>query len=338
MIVDDLSDQLLLLIIEHLSPDDLEAFSCTGQRIRALSSARLTRHRTLKAKYSAVVLTDSVEGGVTHPIKLLYEIWRDHVVAQYVKYVTFVCEDAYSARDFTFDASRVDDGTWDIITRLNGAENLLRESSYFSNHEDHLQRCLHGILAGRESAAFALLLVSLPNLVRLRFSRPGWDKTLLSSILMSMTASDPGSGVLSKLSTVECYHSDTEGEDPIEALAIFALAPSIRTLKGITIDGNAEAFSSIPGWHTAVSRLECVELTAGGIEKETLRPLLLPMRGLKEFRYCHDCNSLGGEAFDIHIWANSLAESVGRTLEILSLTNPDGATTTVKSFKGFPVC
>lgn len=41
----------------------------------------------------------------------------------YVRYITFVCNDGYSPIDFTtFNASYMDDETWDITKRLNSAE------------------------------------------------------------------------------------------------------------------------------------------------------------------------------------------------------------------------
>lgn len=321
--IHDLPDELVLRLSEHLPPDDIKAFSCTAKRMRALSSRRL---------YKAVILSDGVEGGIDHPIKLLYDIWKNPPIATCIRYITFVCGDRYN-----FDASRIDDETRDIIRYLHGAEDFLRSSLYFYNHERERRKCLDGILAGREAAAFALLLVLLPNLERLRFSSPCWDKELLSSMFRFSAPPDPGSTRLSKLSTVESYHSDTEGEVPIDDLLLFALAPSIRTLRGTVISGDTSSISSIPGWQTAVSRLECLKLSAGAIEPEAVKALLLPMRSLRELRYCHNCYSPEGEPFEINTWVDSLTESVSNTLEVLSLTNPEGATTTVKSFKAFSV-
>lgn len=59
------------------------------------------------------------------------------------------------------------------------------------------------------------------------------------------------------------------------------------------ISGDASRISSIPGWQTAVSRLECLELlSAGAIEPEAVKASLLLMQSLRELRYCHNCCSL----------------------------------------------
>lgn len=159
---------------------------------------------------------------------------------------------------------------------------ILIQNSPLSNHRDLLQRCLDGIEACKESFAFGLLLVSLPVLESLRFIKPQWNKELLSSI-----STDPSFRSLSKLFTIESYRSNTDIEDPVDAVVLFALVYSVPTLKGRLMSESAN-LHSIPNWTTATSRLEHLELSVCATDVADMRLLLLPMRNLKQFRYCQN--------------------------------------------------
>lgn len=61
------------------------------------------------------------------------------------------------------------------------------------------------------------------------------------------------------------------------------------------------------------------------------------MRELEEFRYYGDYTSLCEGPFETQIWVDALAETVGQTLEVLTLTCVEGSTLSVKSFEAFEV-
>lgn len=334
-----LPSDILVQVINTISPDDIVAFSSTNRRFYSLSTKRLAEHKALQEQYSKVVLDDvfDVESSISHPIKLLYDIWKNPRVASYVRHIIFICSDNYATRDFSFEPSNVDQSTWETIKQLDGCQELLRINPYFKQNADELRKCRVDILSGKQTAAFILLLVSLPNLRSLRYARAqDSDMDLLSSIFTSSAASRIDSRVLSKLETVETYHLDSEGRTWINMLLLFAELPSVRTLKGAHT-GWSEDIDSIPGWKGHISHLQKLELSAGTIEPEDMESMLLPLQGLTEFRYHHACC---GNTFEAQIFVDVLATTMGDQLEVLSLTNDEedsDMTTRIASFKAFKV-
>lgn len=140
----------------------------------------------------------------------------------------------------------------------------------------------------------------------------------------------------SNLSTVECYHDDTEDYISVEDFMVFALAPSVRLLRGRTV-GEYVDWSKLHDWETATSHLERLELTACAVEEDDLMSLLRPMRNLKELRYYGDYSHLIEGPFETQSWVDALVGAVGPTLEALTLTCEEGSTRPVKTFKIFEV-
>ncbi|KEQ87810.1 hypothetical protein M438DRAFT_403144, partial [Aureobasidium pullulans EXF-150] len=332
-----LPSDILVQVINTISPDDIVAFSSINRRFYSLSTKRLAEHRALQEQYSKVVFDDvfDVESSISHPIKLLYDIWKNPRVASYVRHIIFICSDNYATQDFSFEPSNVDRSTWDIIERLGGCKDLLQTTLYFRQHADDLEKCRTDIQSGKQTAALTLLLVLLPNLQRLRYTRAQeTDVALLSSIFTSSVASGVNPEVLSKLHTVETYHLDSEGMTWINMLLLFAELPSVRTLKGAHT-GWSEDIDSIPGWKGHISHLQKLELSAGTIEPEDMESMLLPLQGLTDFRYHHACC---GNTFEAQIFVDVLATTMGDQLEVLSLTNDEedsDMTTRIASFKAF---
>ncbi|TIA45541.1 hypothetical protein D6C83_05701 [Aureobasidium pullulans] len=309
-----LPSDILVQVIKTISPDDIVAFSSINRRFYSLSTKRLAEHKALQEQYSKVVFDDvfDVESSISHPIKLLYDIWKNPRVASYVRHIIFICSDKYATQDFSFEPSNVDRSTWDIIERLGGCKDLLQTTLYFRQHADDLEKCRTDIQSGKQTAALTLLLVLLPNLQRLRYARAQeTDMALLSSIFTSLVASGVNPEVLSKLHTVETYHLDSEGMTWINMLLLFAELPSVRTLKGAHT-GWSEDIDSIPGWKGHISHLQKLELSAGTIEPEDMRHerwIKADFFGVKRVWLATDCTELESLVSTMNDTAISLEES-----------------------------
>lgn len=281
---------------------------------------------SLIKKYERVKLTSERDGGIGHPVKLLHKISEDPFIAECVTDVSFDCQDEFNwtADGQSLDISEIDNEIWDMIKELDGGIDFLQRSPYFSQHEDFLRQCHAAILSGRQFEAIILLLVSFPNLEKLRWSDSyDWNKQMVKSIIAFAATSGPTSGVFSKLLTVEGYHWDTEGQVATYDLLRWALIPSVRNLKGVMVGGDPSIHVS--RWAAAVlNNIESIDIDLGAIRTRELDLMLLPMRRLKEFRYCHDSNAFTADTFRNGRYVQVLASRVGETLEILSLTSPHG--------------
>ena len=152
----DLANELILEILKHVSPSDVEAFCHLSKSILMVTASFLAEHREIKRKYwTWSDLNDGTALDNTHqPVDLLRDIFQKPQVAAYVLRLHFK---GYSYRSPTEgeDSRKLQRNAIQYSEVLSEAEKRVWL-------EDGTEECLW------EDRCVALLLPLLPNLEKLR--------------------------------------------------------------------------------------------------------------------------------------------------------------------------
>lgn len=207
---------------------------------------------------------------------------------------------------------------------------LIEASSYYVDSTAR-EKCLTQVRDGSRWPVLCLLLTLLPDLERLCLGDLPSDEGL-ESFLVSPLVSGPTSTILRNLHTIECSQTPRDHDNiSIYRLAHWSLVPSVRAIKSCHTIDNGSAWMK-PEYTT---QLQSIEIAWGNVP--CLSFYATHWVNLREFRYHHADHSTGG-VLDSAAIVKALQMNVGDSLEVLSISFPDGLSTAVKSFVGFKVC
>ena len=335
-----LPDELLLIVIEFLSPTDLENFTLSCKRIFNCAIGYLEKHRVLKRRYLEAIITDDQTDRpyyhCTHPIFLLERIYLEPAVAHYVKTLEFRGVDAVTPQP---RKDALQPSVQNAIRKCDGAVSVVKAAAASYPDDEHRQTVSAAVRKGDRSAVFCLLLACMPHLAAIRFIDFQWTEhqhvTDLSRVMST----------LPHISTVE-LHGDEAEENPADVLdlAAFSLVPTVRHLKGryIYTDWNGVF---VGGWSEHVSNVEVLELTVAQVSSDALQAILGRMNKLRVFRYsaveiaeliAYDVPAFNTGIDEDHF--ELVLEALSDRLERLSILNSSWSLARISTLKRFKVC
>lgn len=231
----------MLMILNHLSPLDVDAFCQLTKRIREVSQSFLEKHMALKSKYTTY---SNFRDDGSENNGLLADLLRD------------ILEDPrralYCTRLYIYGhmGNFEDEAAADDL-------HTIRHTSYTKNtvklFRDAISNCtmlpdnvkgawINAVEVGDEDPLIALLLLLLPNLKGLRLV--GCDAPFTIKLLERITEKE-GTEILAQLTAVEIngcnpyMGTDYQGED-IGILNYFAALPSVKRIIAFDAYGNSE--------------------------------------------------------------------------------------------------
>lgn len=171
-----------------------------------------------------------------------------------------------------------------------------------------------------ETLACMLTATLCPHLYKLEFEDNNVQMNKAFTALLSMH--DEGWNCLRQLTTLELFYWDTENSMNLDTVAAAWPWPTLTKFIGWMVGENYQLTplpSRPPGTTFAIQQ---VFLENSGLEPETIKHFVTPMRALRSFTYQHDC--VTGVTFCAAAICTALQDAVGTTLEHLCLNMEHG--------------
>lgn len=233
--------EILLMILDHVCPDDLVNLVLSCRRVYKYASKHLSAHKEYIYRYSNVVINEFVQPWkpkiypIKHACVLLYDIQQDHNVKYYVRIID--CNPKHLSMLY----NREDDD--ENVKKLQSLDLDFMLSSWVKD-ADKLKQLKEAILRewppepgvngwnGVEEggAAFVLLLSMLPNLKRIDlrsslFKFSGYLHELLAATKLWIDDKP-----LQKVEYIGVEHWDTEGSAELVAIGDLIYLPNLKEL------------------------------------------------------------------------------------------------------------
>ena len=176
-----------------------------------------------------------------------------------------------------------------------------------------------------------MLLMLLPNIRHLTIQNkfadqiPIWFWRIIERIVTANRSDTFGSSNLSKLQHFTFANND-DLELTFDALSLFAMLPSMRSLEGHSINGSRLGRpprylqytrpSTFPMRFSSITRLS---LTQSSVDAESLQPLLAGISNLQDFEY-HHRDRLSRTLYQPHRIVNLLIQYAGTSLVRLNIS------------------
>ncbi|MCJ1269011.1 hypothetical protein MMC22_008899 [Lobaria immixta] len=301
-----LPDELLLNVIKHVSPNDIENFSMICKYIHSLSEDVLSEHAAHKQRYSRLTLStlDATDWDLKakHPLFVLRDILQNDRVAFYPTEV--VIRDSDDHRDATqpwdYPESFEDEVVRFLAQYDDEILSLLSNCPYLVGPEvaEWHSRIKHRI----DGASVAFLLTILPNVEKITVNHYLFDNASLREMIhkISRVNYNRPSGerqpiALSKVLDVTLDDIDRlmnlahERKD-LGLLGLFSGLPSIQSIHGRRLDGRAfQRYQRLDSTFVPYSpSLREVHFTSSSISLDVLGQLLCNIKTLQRFSYSHD--------------------------------------------------
>lgn len=347
----DLSNELVLGILEEVLPDDIESISLASKRIYQLAIPRLEEHRRLRKQYTKfknVVQNKDMHwhdpGGLL--ANLFCNIMTDARIGHYVKKIDLSLWN-FSARDgwqpdevfekqTTTSKSRL---RQDSKTNMDIIEEAIRATEIIPTEE--VDEWLHQIRLGNEDPLVALLFLHAAKLHTLRFVSP-YSRSVPSYLLKTIQRV-AGQGSTAKtyslhFEKVKIWFAEGWENEGLDFVKAFMSLPSITSVKTESLfvdDRTYEANSAIlPQPSNAMN----LSFRSGFLPQQAFSELLRGVRNLKTFAYNfthlwrdHDYTP----PFDCLNLMKSIEANASHTLENLKLSALNLETSQLAPIRGF---
>ena len=348
-----LPNEILLQIVEDSRPDDFEHLTQTCKLLHNIAKPLNKEHKHFKHLYSSPML-----GSSSHSEKdcneILFEALLDPLAARYPKYLR--CYDK-EIRFFNKPLIHYCLDNRDVVKEFLHKSTFLKRATFPIGpkmvdptdvpafHHD-LAKWENNVKAGISQFVITALLLLLPGLEDITLSPSEFEREYFDSV-MDIVARDAIAGMVHPLSRLrsiniqycdDCFNDGSpmqiESGTPIQTLAPFVALPSIRRIVGQRLEGDGSRYNWPYDGH--LSNIEELIFLKCSVDPPQLYSLLQPMYRLRVFRYSHLQSGGLGEYWEAAGVLRVLSESVGSTLEELSLTTSgDPPWSVVQTFKGF---
>ena len=280
----DLANELVLEIIHHVLPDDLESFTLTCKNIWIVAKEELQIHRHLKQRYSRLRFSY----GSDSPHDILDNILVDYRTALYVKELTFdhwypAWHGWHGHQDLGWiDELHLPYPEQKMARMRQAASELVTQPQSFE--------WIQEIEAGDQGPICALLLLLLPNLSTVRIERLGFTDDRFYQILKRAAALRGTDLPLSKLKKIEFLHIYNHRRDRYEDLdmvVLLAALPSITSISARThcYGQRNDAYRVLPPRSSNVEELTFV---SSAIAPDIIFAFLEGFKALRIFAYHSD--------------------------------------------------
>ena len=330
----DLPNELVSRICHFVRAPDLLAFALGNKVIHTLAQDALKRHRELSKRYSLLEIgrlecpetTNAADADDTHEaLKLLGTILHDPCVAYHPKSMR-VGYCGHEESDPLSDLEPEDDdfGPRRSVLASHAAQlkQMVDECPFVvPNLKGKLKELL--LQPENEHGAVSLLLTLLPNLKHVFLEDWSHCADTLRHVVGQIADAnrDPSSPDHGKALTrlVECSmnHGDTEMGEWIDGFGVFAMLPSIRTLRGTQICGENADWPT--GLRPRSSTVTEINFTISAIDAKSFRGLLEGICGLKKFTYSHGGALVGNAVYTPVAIIDLLRKHASQSLDLLDI-------------------
>lgn len=345
----DLSNELVLNILDKVSPDDIEFISLASKCIYQLALPRLQEHRRLRKQYNK--FENMVEyktntwgdpGGLL--ADLLCKIVTDTRVGHYVKKIHLDLWNTHPRDGWKPDnifENQLPIGKTrrqqECQTNMEIVEEAIRAIEIIPTEE--VDDWLGQIRSGNEDPLAALLLLYAPELCSFRFivpyypSRPSYLLKTMQRVAEHRPTIKP---YISHLKHIEMYFAEGwENPDFVKASMCLPSLTSIET-NTLFVDGRTHEASSaiLP----QASNVTDIAFRAGLVPQTVLSEILSEVKNLKSFTY--DFFHLWREddyrpPFDCHALMTTLENNASHSLQYLRLGAEEITTSQMAPVRGY---
>ena len=270
----DLSNDIMLMIIPLVSPDDLESFTSTCRGIYKLATEDLEKHRALKREHAVHKYGNAYDDGLGwSPSQLLDEILSKPRTAFYVQEILL-------HRHSWIPMPNLDPGLQPEDVQLPYSEETsLRVRATVSKlaSQDEVAKWLWYIRLGSETHIISLFLLLLPNLSTLRITCVDEHLPCLHRTISRITTMKGPGAPLSRLRHAQVSR-------PPDFLGLVAAIPSLLSIEGVDM----WVCGTEPPLGLLVSRTSNVRdlvLTQSSINSKILFRMLGDFKALRSFVY-----------------------------------------------------
>ncbi|KAL8784681.1 MAG: hypothetical protein Q9195_008942 [Heterodermia aff. obscurata] len=333
-----LSTELILRIIDEVSPVDIESLALGNKVIRTLCQAALQRHHHLQEQYSTLSLGRGhiwPEGAATaddrsfeglDPLLLLVRFLANPRLAYYPTKLEigncYVDDRSSQKIPRALDAICP---TWESdLAALPTNSPWLAQMDVGLRQEWHYG--LLNIQANSQMYYLGILLTMLPNLRSLLFFSMAYDDDDLEAVYSTL----PIAEIINVIALVNrnqessiymkalgSLHTVTVVREEIAMFALFATLPSVHSLLGERIAGIIDTGCKLPN----ADQLEELDIKESSIDVDCFEWMLRSMTGLKRLGYNHDEGYVAcGEPYDAVNLLRMIERHTAKSLERLELT------------------
>lgn len=296
MSLTDLPNELLLMVVHRVHPDDLQNFAVTNLRILCLAQSALNEHANLKAKSSNVVIEPSEVSKV-----LRNACWLPYKNSLFIKTVTLT----------SWPKCAIDEADADLVRRIIWA--IARRTNFLPL--EWVAGWICEILAGNAGAANAFILASLPNIQNLTMGGNSKDfrriKTMVRRIVDAQLDPKLPQG-LTRLSKLTISYARTGDLQTLTKFVPFFELPSFRVFSAAELHIN---FSSAESLKPRSSELSSLQLYRSTYTTEGMIALLECPKALRKFVF----SPYSGGIVRAQFLCSQLERNAADTLEELSI-------------------
>lgn len=346
-----LPNELLVRIIDELSPEGFEAFALANKALHSVAGPSIVRHNSLKRRWNSITVgyTSTVHRNRRSRDNEQNETLLRELVASpaAAKYIQVLRGSKEVDQPIEFDDTTIEIVRQELDYLIHSS--LLSEADIPKWH-DH-------ILAGEIAPIIAMLLARCPNLKILCLMN-FLECDELSGVVNAIASSESGLlksrlfstyGPLSALHTLYIYYEDIHDNIPLHFSTLhfsipFLALPSMRRLVGYHLEADHHPDAD---WYTSSdfhwpydghsSNVRDVEVTDSAVSATHIRTFLQTLPHLRSLKWQHCGNHQGaGKYWNGGAFLKAICEEVGPQLEKFCLTTAafNKSLTALESFKG----
>ena len=355
----DLSNELLLKIIDQIHPDDIPNFSLTCKDIHHVAKDAVKFHLDREETYEDVVLDGCPRHeDYDHPLEFIKEMCMDWRIGEYVKNLRIECcsppvgrdnipEEEYEEDLRKYEKELREDNimsqtTMQVIQPYVEEKAVERKFTYPTRID--MELLCSEAASGKRMEMIALLLLFIPNLKSLELIKCSPVTTHLREMIFTISEEQWSFGVRKLLTNLESVMLEGDSDNGIapalEPLLWFAAIPSVRTLHGYYVHGvlGAPYKMTLPPKSSNVKK---VCLLDSAVREDVLEQLLVGIDSLESFTYSHNTDIAKGQGMNARKILSALHQYAKHSLKFLDLWGfcepARESGDTISNLKGFEV-
>ena len=291
----DMPNEITLMIIRLVLPDDIESFTSTCAQIYNVAIEDLGKHRTLKRKHGVYRYRDPSRYRDPRLISAPYETSNRCSLAQLLDEILQEPRMAFYVHEISLYGWRRKWSAQEDLEILRpenrhlpyseGTISRLRKAVSDLVPQDEISCWMRCIRSGCEDPIISLLLLLLPNLSTLKLNHLGEELEHLWGTLYHITNMKSSAAPLSRLRHVQVPRY-------LELVDIFAALPSVRSIHGFNIHESVTDADWDSNLAPRTSKLEDLTLATCLINPKRFFEFLETFEALRSFTYHSDIEKI----------------------------------------------
>ena len=315
--ISDLCNEIMLMIIKLVSPDDLESFTLSCRGIYKLATGDLEKHRALKREHTVHRYGNVYDARVKwSPSRLLDEILSKPRTAFYIQEI---CLHRFRGRLMMSPDPGLRPEDVDLPYSEETNSRVREELSKLAT-QDEVAEWLWYIIQGSETHIISLFLLLLPNLSKLRITGIDSHYMCLYNTISRITTMEYPGAPLARL-----HHAQIWGF--LDVFHVVAALPSMVSIEGVGL-WVSQTEPSLGELMLRTSTVRDLILTKCAINPKVLFRMLGSFRALRSFTFDsyyvrERCQTDVRGKFDPFRLLSGLAVHASSTLESLTVLSHD---------------